>query len=271
MVCVTSFGSLWRCSACDSIRVVPPRSASALRLVHADPEYFDHPYFEARRRVEDDLRASRFDAILRDGFGGEPPDGAAVFDFGCDTGVFLEYAASRYELRVAGVEVAPKSVAVARDKGLDVTCGDIATLRVESKYDLVVLNDVLEHVADPLLVLQSVATILKPQGRLYLATPNAGALIYKVGEALFRMFGSMPLLEKLYVPYHEYYFSNRGLRTMVQAQSMTPVMHENREFPLDEFGHGRRLKVAVGGLFALQSVLRRPSLQILVAQKGLAG
>ncbi len=168
-------------------------------------------------------------------------------------------------------KVAPKSVAVARDKGLGVTCGDIATLRVESKYDLVVLNDVLEHVADPLLVLQSVATILKPQGRLYLATPNAGALIYKVGETLFRMFGSMPLLEKLYVSYHEYYFSNRGLRTMVQAQSMTPVMHENREFPLDEFGHGRRLKVAVGGLFALQSVLRRPSLQILVAQKGLAG
>lgn len=53
----------------------------------------------------------------------------------------------------------------------------------EERFDVIVCGFVLEHVEDPVLVLQRVRRLLAPGGRLFVAVPNAESLNRRVGHA----------------------------------------------------------------------------------------
>ncbi len=260
-------GRIACCAGCGTYRVLPPRSQVELQAVHEQDDYFTHPYFEARRSTTDLKRINRFDRILRTSFANSIPNGASLLDVGCDTGAFLIYARERYGMKVAGIDVSPAAVKQAAIHGLDVWVENIALMRTTQQYDLVVLNDVLEHVSDPQAVLINVASMLRVGGRVFIATPNGDAFIYMLGGLLDAIPGTRFLLEKLFVPYHEFHFSRSGLSKMTQVAGLTPSYHETYEFPLDEFGHGYLLKAAMYVVTLVQRLIQRPSLQILVAIK----
>ncbi len=101
------------------------------------------------------------------------PEGAArVLDVGCGEGRLL---ARLQGLGWTGVghDVDPQAVAVARQRGLDVTEGDLLAQRYpDGSFDAVVLSHVLEHVHDPGLHLRECFRVMRPGGRLVLLTPN---------------------------------------------------------------------------------------------------
>lgn len=99
-------------------------------------------------------------------------------------------------------------------------------------------------------------------------TPNHGAWLY----LLARAGGWVPRIgmaarEKLYIPYHEFYFDRASLAALCTRCHLNVVHQELREFPLDEFGHGPLWAAAVRPIFALQSLTNRQSLQWLIAKK----
>lgn len=53
----------------------------------------------------------------------------------------------------------------------------------EERFDVIVMGFVLEHVNDPLTLLQKYSEFLKPEGQLFIAVPNAEALNKRVGLA----------------------------------------------------------------------------------------
>ncbi|MHB1953052.1 MAG: class I SAM-dependent methyltransferase [Sulfobacillus sp.] len=99
--------------------------------------------------------------------------GKAVLDIGCGTGRFLAVA-QRKGWEVWGVEPGPPAARVAAAT-VGPTCihqGDVFDWQPHRSFDLVTLLDVLEHVHDPLRLLQKCHELIKPGGHLLVRSPN---------------------------------------------------------------------------------------------------
>lgn len=270
-LCRTSFGRIIGCGRCGLVRTTPPRSPEQLARLHADPAYFHHPYFGPRRAVEGEQARQKYRRILGLLLNGFDTRGLRLLDVGCDTGGLLVVARDEFGMTVTGVEVSATAAQVARSAHrLEVLAGDLAEAELSSRsFDAITLVDLIEHVADPNALLANVHSLLREGGRLYVATSDHDALINSLSLALYRMLGrrSWPLLEKLYIPYHEFYFNSATLARLVRQAGFRVLHHASLEFPLDEFGHGRLLKLALALAFLCQRLLRKQTLQELVAVK----
>jgi SAM-dependent methyltransferase len=79
-----------------------------------------------------------------------------------------------------GVDFDPKSVALAREQGLTMHLGSLLEQRfAESSFDAVSMSHSIEHVHDPVDWLAEARRILRPGGRLALATPNTRSLLHQ--------------------------------------------------------------------------------------------
>jgi 2-polyprenyl-3-methyl-5-hydroxy-6-metoxy-1,4-benzoquinol methylase len=98
-----------------------------------------------------------------------------VLDAGCARGAYVE-AILRRTPHVVGVEYNPSAVEAFRQRtGLTdvVRVGDIANLEFDDhSFDVVLLNEVLEHVPDDMATLRELHRVLRPGGVLALLSPN---------------------------------------------------------------------------------------------------
>src|SRR4051812_25350216 len=130
------------------------------------------------------------------------PPGIAVLDIGCGTGDALVHHRSR-GCTVRGVEADPHAVALARARGLDIDQGafDPAAYAPES-YDVVTLDQVVEHFTDPIAALRGIHMVLRPGGTVVLATPNAASAVARVaGDRWIHW----------HAPYHLHFFTRASL------------------------------------------------------------
>ncbi len=101
-------------------------------------------------------------------------DGMAVLDCGCGPGRLLELFASEFgQLSLTGLEIDPILVDACRSRfantehKVEVHQGSAENPGLEaSRFDLIVMRLVLEHVPDPVAALRSLGGLLKPAGRI---------------------------------------------------------------------------------------------------------
>ena len=106
------------------------------------------------------------------------PDGARVLDIGCgDAGVLIAFA--ERGARTAGIELDEKSLERGRLRAqehgvaVDLRSGVAEALPWEDgSFDLVILDNVLEHVRDREQTLREIRRVLTPRGLLYMVTPK---------------------------------------------------------------------------------------------------
>jgi SAM-dependent methyltransferase len=90
------------------------------------------------------------------------------------------------------------------------------TYATEEAFDVIVMGFVLEHVDDPALLLRRYRALLAPQGRIYVAVPNAEVLNRRLGW-LAGMLPDMQLLsEHDRLLGHKRYFTVHSLRDLVE-------------------------------------------------------
>lgn len=107
----------------------------------------------------------------------KPANGAnKLLDVGAGNGDFLARA-SEAGWQVEGLEPDPHACTGASSRGLKMHQGNLTNIQFPDNYfDVVTLSHVIEHVHDPVDMLQSCFQIIKPGGLLWLATPNLGSL-----------------------------------------------------------------------------------------------
>ncbi len=101
------------------------------------------------------------------------PTGKFV-DVGCATGFFINGIKKHSNWEVYGTDFGKSAVGFARNTlGLNVFEGDLKDAKFPDAYfDYVHVNNVLEHVLDPISLLEESRRIIKPDGIFYLSVPN---------------------------------------------------------------------------------------------------
>jgi 2-polyprenyl-3-methyl-5-hydroxy-6-metoxy-1,4-benzoquinol methylase len=95
-----------------------------------------------------------------------------LLDIGCGEGNFLKQAANS-GWKTLGIDVDGIAIARARQRGLAVLEGGIEALTGRhDEFDVITMSHVIEHVHDPLTMLEASYRLLKPGGRLWIETPN---------------------------------------------------------------------------------------------------
>ena len=95
-----------------------------------------------------------------------------MLEVGFGSGLFLAFMQSR-GWTVLGCDLSRSVCRRASSRwAVPTHCGDVASLPKGQRYDLVVMNHVLEHVQEPLDLLGEIRARMNPGARLYVAVPN---------------------------------------------------------------------------------------------------
>jgi len=153
-------------------------------------------------------------------FSQEVPEGSAILDVGCGTGRALLILGKRRPPLLAGFDISPKAIDVARDR----LAGQDADLRVgdaeaalpwpDGTFDAVTMTATIHHFPHPQSVIDHVFRVLKPNGRLIIAEPFFFFPLLQMENLLMRIY---PLNGDLR------FFSRRGLRRLVESCGLQAV------------------------------------------------
>lgn len=116
--------------------------------------------------------------------------GKKVLDLGCGGGLLSKPLIDEGAI-LTGVDISEGSINAAKNatngKG-EFYCQDIREFNIESKYDLILLADVIDHIKDYAILIKKASASLKPGGLLFISTINrtflSKVLAIKVGEGL---------------------------------------------------------------------------------------
>lgn len=162
------------CTTCGFAHVVPLPSAEDLEALYAEDFYdSEKPDYLDKARADEEW-AALFTRDKLDTFShllGKKE--RALLDIGSGPGMFLKAAADA-GWTATGVEPSRQAVAHTRDMGLEVVEGffDEAVAKDLGTFNVVHLNNMLEHVPDPADLLARAASLVKPGGLLCVTVPN---------------------------------------------------------------------------------------------------
>ncbi len=133
------------------------------------------------------------------------PQGRRLLEIGVGSGSFLK-AARGCGYEVMGCDLSASICErVCRLHGISMHGESLGTLAGENRFDVVVMNHVLEHVNQPIALLNEVRRLLAPGGLVHIAVPNIACW-----EAKLAGWTS-------YEPYHLAYFAPHTLERAVKA------------------------------------------------------
>ena len=154
-----------RCSACGYIFDSPRPTYDELVTFYSQPAKYDH--WLRRERARAALWRRRLKKFLPHCVQGN------LLDVGTGTGQFLHHA-KRFFSRVHGTEVSASAIRVAKERyGLSIDRGQIEEMNFPAAaFDNLTLFHVLEHVPNPVNLLETCHRLLRPNGILVVAVPN---------------------------------------------------------------------------------------------------
>lgn len=132
--------------------------------------------------------------------------GGRLLEVGCGNGETLMQL-SKLGWQAEGLDFDPAAVSYAKNKGLNVSLGSLEQREFSSNhFDAVVMSHLIEHVDNPISLVQEAHRILKPGGKLVIVTPNNKSF----GHAWFREHW-----RGLEPPRHLHIFNCTSLRALV--------------------------------------------------------
>lgn len=109
----------------------------------------------------------------------EKVDGAGLLDIGCNAGSFsVEVGKAIGTDHIAGIDIDPECLKAAEAKGIRAVCHDANTRFPfpDSSFDVVIANQLLEHLNDADVFFAEVHRVLKSGGYAVISTPNLSSL-----------------------------------------------------------------------------------------------
>ena len=153
---------------------------------------------------KDDLRRASF---LKD-----LVEDKSVLDIGTGNGNFLTEI-GKFANEVVGIEPEKRLAGSFEERNLKI----IGSLEdVKTKFDVVTMFHVLEHVTDPIDFLESAKNTLKQNGTLIIEVPN-------LNDALLKIYDSHAFSNFTFWDNHLYTYNSKTLRTIIERSGFSKV------------------------------------------------
>ena len=221
---------LWRCPSCGFL--------SSTLSAGAGPSVVG---IEALRQMNFETLLDRLERI-------SPLAEKTLLEVGCSTGLFLD-AASRRGAKVTGVEPEKEKVSQARSKGFEII-GEFfpEALPAGQTFDVIVFNDVFEHLPDPVVALHACAAHLNPDGILVLNLPDSKGMLYFIANTIDRLGIDEPLKRLWQMDFpspHLSYFNRDNLKTLSMTKAGLELVHQSSLKTLTTAGLKDRINATI--------------------------
>ena len=150
----------------------------------------------------------------------------SIIDIGCADGNTLDIFKEVYPniSNLEGVEINQVAARGAIEKGYKVIIGSADELDFEeNKYDLITMQQVIEHVYKPKILIEKISSALKKGGLLIIETPTNECLDLKLFKK--RYWGGY------HIPRHFNIFSKRGIKNIAQQFDLILISEEYKPQP----------------------------------------
>ena len=217
-----AFG-LCRCQKCSLVFVNPRPTQARLNTFYGAENYVCHSPDAGGDKT------ARF-LLERMAYYG-PYQEMRFLDFGCGGG-FLLRAAQDAGWSAFGHDIGKRALASCKAQGLNVT-NDLGQLAL-GHFDVVFLNHVFEHIAEPQGLLLSCRQLLAKDGKLFISVPNLAGLRARLS---FRFLSRNFNIDERHraFPIHLFYFTPRTLVKTLEKNGLRVVAVETFGFGMDEF------------------------------------
>ncbi|MDH3251713.1 MAG: glycosyltransferase, partial [Ignavibacteria bacterium] len=133
-----------------------------------------------------------------------------MLDAGCGDGYWLHRLSSIEGVEFTGIDYNPLRVERAREAApsAHIRQGDILSLSTDERFDVILLNQVIEHVEDDHGLIRAVKALLSPDGVLILGTPNEGSSLHQLRNTR---------LGPLYQTDHVHFYTEAEMRKIISG------------------------------------------------------
>jgi 2-polyprenyl-3-methyl-5-hydroxy-6-metoxy-1,4-benzoquinol methylase len=192
-----TYGRIVRCNHCRLVYTNPRLRAEAIAAGYREAVDGDYVRQDSSRSINAHISLHTLKRYAHAG---------RLLDVGCATGYFLN--AARIDFEALGLEPSEWAARHARERlRLEVVTGGLAEAPWPAEhFDVVTLNDVIEHLTDPRDALVRIHRLLRTGGLLYLVTPNVESLSARLLRG--RWWGLRPA--------HIFYFSPSTLGALLR-------------------------------------------------------
>jgi SAM-dependent methyltransferase len=195
-----------------------------------------------------------------------------LLDVGCAHGLFLEMVVSGFDAE--GIEPHREVARQTRGRGFSVRDGYFPdVLDAADRFDVIVFNDVLEHIPDLPAVLEACHAGLAKNGLLVINLPDASGVFYRLSKILARI-GFKGMFERMwqlnYPSPHLHYFRRGNLRLLVEAHQFEHLYSSRLDSLVadglfDRIAHTGEYSAPTAHLIHAATLLSIPLLGILPA------
>lgn len=216
---------LRRCRNCSLSFVNPRPTWALLNAFYDSNSYVCHKPESGNTTTADFL----MQCVVRHG----PYQGKHFLDFGCGGG-FLLQAATTHGWNAVGYDVGQRALAACKAQRLNAR-GNFEDFRPHS-FDVLFLNHVFEHIAQPQDVLNLCRRVLKKKGKLFVVVPNLAGLRARLALPALSQRFQVDERHRAF-PIHLFYYTPRTLSRILEKNDFRVTAVETFGFGMDEFIH----------------------------------
>jgi 2-polyprenyl-3-methyl-5-hydroxy-6-metoxy-1,4-benzoquinol methylase len=180
------------------------------------------------------------------------PPGRKLLDVGAASGIFLNLARKRgYD--VQGIEPSRSLASEARKRyGIELFNGTLDRFEIGPVFSVIVLLDILEHLADPVRFMEDVSHRMGKGGLLAVVTPDIGSLAARMAGRRWWHFRIA----------HVAFFNRRSLRFLLETHGFEIVLQKRYAWNFSLFYLLTRLLPRLKSSRALQKHLKKIHLKL---------
>lgn len=175
--------------------------------------------------LQDWIKETAFDDERRFKKYSELINGKDILDFGCGNGGFLIRAKNKAN-KVFGIELEKSVQEYFKQNGLTVFSDIDEMEEKDAKVDYIFMFHVLEHIENPIPLLEKFKKILKPNGKLIVEVPNSD-------DALLTLYENKAFSEFTYWSPHLYLYNEKTLENLLsKAHFETEKIEQEQRYTL---------------------------------------
>ena len=141
--------------------------------------------------------------------------GSTILEIGCGEGILL-YELKKNGYQVLGIEPSQNGCKKANQKGIEVIQGSFPNVKIDTKFNLIIMSHVLEHIFDLEQTILKIKEFI-PNGYLMLTQSNFKGLIPRIKKNEWYA----------WVPdQHFWHFSLKGLKNYLKKYQLKKINHK---------------------------------------------